>query len=346
MKYLLITSIIATGYLLISCAEECTPNRFENYKLEVNLDNSRNYLSATGQTLGLIKVIVKDANNNLIDASNNTQDLRLRFTFTGGGEARDFDDRVYPNNIAPIGSQFTEVFWYMGPNPGNNTMKIELVQEIGQNENISFCGDFPGVDPVTYTASAESDIPKPGVLSTASKVFVVGDGENFKQTWVSGNQLRNSTPASLASQLGIDAKCPEDIPQNCSNYGALVNWLGAVEAFPPESNHTLPSQEEIDALINYLQEIGVEDVAEYFYYAPFNLDTKRGGGYFGDQVITELNNQTNGFDKINEMTIFWLADRVDTQNARAFAYRDNGNQQFVTFDSPAANYYNIRLIQK
>ena len=348
MRYLLITASIAILILINGCAEECTPDQFENFKLEANLDPTRNYLTATDQTLGVIKVVVKDMAGNVIDASNNTNDLRLKFTFTGGGEARDFDDRVYEGGIAPIGTRFTEVFWYMGTTPGNNTMRIELVQEIGSGDNITHCGDFPGVEPILYSANASSNIPANGVLPNNARVFVIGDESNpdFKQTWVYGNRLRSTHPTGLAN-LGVSGKCPENVDANCSNYGALVDWQGAMKLYQPEENHILPSESDMFQLITYLQEIGFENVAEYFYYAPFNLDTKRGGGFFGNEMIPQFNHNLNDFDKINEMTIFWLADDVGEGAAKAFVYSDDGSlQRYTNITAPKDYFFNIRVMQK
>lgn len=352
--------LLCGGICMTGCKKNpCKPEDFEGFKIEVNLDPERNYLTASGQMIGIIKVSVKNAANQVVDG-NSLSGIGIAFEISGGGKVMDWEGKDFTDGFAPITNQFTELQWFMGEELGANQLTLSLKRKlkIERKPGFEFC-EVPVdvVSPVVYnstvirTNEAGNQLPE-------RKIFIVGDGPeenpNFIQVWVENNYGQGSKAvAEGANNPNINGRmCYDDEEANCLSHGPLFNWLDAVNTFNPESqvhNYVLPTSSQIVALRDYLKAIGYPNMSEFVYYfsnKPFNLDNRRGGYYGYQSPGSSTPNELPEFRKINEYGLFWTGTRNSQNVGYASAYFLDEPSFFDLIQIPIESYLSVRLIEK
>lgn len=354
MNKMVLVFLLCGGIITTGCEKDpCNPDDYEGYKIDVNLDPDRNYLTAASQTIGIIKVSVKNAANQIVD-NNSLSGLGIAFDITGGGRITDWEGKVFSNGFAPITNQFTELLWFMGDDLGANQLTLSLKRKlkIERKPGFEFCNISTSVvAPVVYNATVIRSNEATAQLPNR-KIFIVGDGPednpNFMQVWLVNNYgARNEDTAKGANDGNTPGqRCYDDSIESCMKFGPLYNWSQAVDRFNPESaqDYVLPTTSDIVDLQNYIGQIGYSGMTYYLSYPPFNLDNKL-GGYFGytDPSSSSGNMEYRSFSKLG---VFWTGTQNVQDNSYASAYVFNGNSYFGLVNAKINSFFNVRLIEK
>ena len=354
MNKLVLILFLCGGICLTGCKKDpCKPEDFEGFKIEVNLDPERNYLTASGQMIGIIKVSIKNAANQTVDG-NSLSGIGIAFEISGGGKVLDWEGKDFSDGFAPINNHFTELQWFMGEELGANQLTLSLKRKlkIERKPGFEFC-EVPVdlVTPVTYSSTVIRSNEATSTLPN-QKIFIVGDGPeenpNFMQVWLVNNYRSRSE--NFAKDANADNTpgqlCYNDSLELCIKYGPLFNWLEVAGRFDPQNNqdYVLPTNSDINDLKSYINRIKIGDMAYYLSYPPFNLDNKL-GGYFG---FTDPSSSSGGmeFRSLGDLGVFWTGTRNAQDISYASAYTFNGNNHFGLVNAKINSYFSVRLIEK
>ncbi|WP_422360969.1 hypothetical protein [Reichenbachiella sp.] len=339
---------------MVGCKKNpCDPDDFEGFRIEVNLDPERNYLTASGQMIGIIKVYVKNASNQIVEDSI-LNGIGIAFDISGGGKVMDWEGKDFSDGFAPITNQFTELQWFMGEELGANqlTLSLKRKRKIERKPGFEFCEvPIDIVPPVVYNSTVIRSNKATGQLPNG-EIFIVGDGPpenpNFMQVWLVGNYGEDDEEkAKGANMTGSSGQlCYEGSIDNCLRHGPIFDHAEALNKFAPEAakDYVLPTKLQFDLLIKYFENIGYADHDYYLNNLPFNLDNSM-AGYFGYPSPASSNGAME-YRRLNKEIILWSGTVIPQDSYFGYAYSYTGANLLKRINARGNSYFSVRLIEK